>query len=98
VGDRANDRKHNRISHRLRRGWQELGINPATLTPETMLFLSRVVSSDEHSAVVVRLRRPGLGIVSFGGGDVKAEEEEESFSWETIVEMKWRLVRNRSSE
>ncbi|KAI9466557.1 hypothetical protein BJY52DRAFT_1232793 [Lactarius psammicola] len=73
-------------------GWQELGINPATLTPETMLFLARVVSSDEHGVVVVRLRRPGLGVVSFGGGDMCAEEEEETFSWEIIVEMQWRPV------
>ncbi|KAI9448477.1 hypothetical protein H4582DRAFT_2124482 [Lactarius indigo] len=73
-------------------GWQELGVNPATLTPETMLFLARIVSSDEHGMVIVRLRRPGLGIVSFGGGDMDVEEEEETFSWENIVEMQWRPV------
>ncbi|KAH9007269.1 hypothetical protein EDB86DRAFT_2870947 [Lactarius hatsudake] len=73
-------------------GWQELGVNPATLTPETMLFLARLVSSDEHGMVVVRLRRPGLGIVSFGGGDMDVEEEEETFSWESIAEMHWRHV------
>ncbi|KAI0250504.1 hypothetical protein BJV78DRAFT_1283123 [Lactifluus subvellereus] len=75
-------------------GWQELGINPTTLTPETMLFLARVVAGGENSAVVVRLRRPGLGIVSFSGGDMKAEEEEEEFLWDKIVEMEWRLVSN----
>jgi len=75
-------------------GWQELGVNPATLTPETMLFLARVVSSDAHGAVIVRLRRPGLGIVSFAGGDVDAEEEEETYSWANIVEMQWRVVPN----
>ena len=63
-----------------------------------MLFLARVVSSDEHGAIVVGLRRPGLGIVSFAGGDVDAEEEEETFSWENIVEMQWRLVSNRASQ
>ncbi|KAH9037634.1 hypothetical protein EDB85DRAFT_1935630 [Lactarius pseudohatsudake] len=73
-------------------GWQELGVNPTTLTPETMLFLARLVSSDEHGMVVVRLRRPGLGIVSFGGGDMDVEEEEETFSWENIAEMQWRHV------
>jgi len=79
-------------------GWQELGINPATLTPETLLSLSRVVSSDDHGAVVVRLRRPGLGMVSFAGGDVDTEEEEETVSWENIVQMQWRLVPNRVSK
>lgn len=74
-------------------GWQDLGINPATLTPETMLFLCRVVSSDEHGIVAVSLRRPGLGIVSFAGGDVDTEDEGEMHLWEDIVEEKWRLVR-----
>ncbi|KAH9056398.1 hypothetical protein EDB87DRAFT_1794387 [Lactarius vividus] len=73
-------------------GWQELGVNPATLTPEMMLFLARVVSSDENGMAIVRLRRPGLGIVSFGGGDMDVEEEEESFLWENIAEMQWRHV------
>ncbi|KAH9956796.1 hypothetical protein BC827DRAFT_1378443 [Russula dissimulans] len=75
-------------------GWQELGINPTTLTPETMLFVARVVASGESGAVVVRLRRPGLGIVSFAGGDLEDEEEEEEFSWAQILEMNWRLVSN----
>ena len=57
-----------------------------------MLFLARVVSSDEHGAVVVRLRRPGSGIVSFCGGDMDVEEEEESFSRENTIEMQWRTV------
>lgn len=52
-----------------------------------------MVSSDEDGAVVVRLRRPGLGTVSFAGGDVDAEDEEEMLSWENIVAMQWRLVR-----
>jgi hypothetical protein len=59
-----------------------------------MLFLARVVAGGANSAVVVRLRRPGLGIVSFSGGDMKAEEEEEEFPWDKIVEMEWRLVSN----
>lgn len=81
-------------------GWQELGVNPETLTPETMLFLARVVSSDEHGVIVVRLRRPGLGIVSFAGDDIDAEEEEEeeTFPWENIVEMRWRPVLNRADK
>jgi hypothetical protein len=61
-----------------------------------MLYLARVVTGREDSAVVVRLRRPGLGIVSFSGGDMKGEEEEEEeeeeFPWDKIVEMEWRLV------
>lgn len=61
-----------------------------------MLFLARVVSGDGHGAVVVRLRRPGLGIVSFSGGDVDVEEEEETFTWANIVEMQWRLVPSRT--
>lgn len=56
-----------------------------------------MVSSDEHGAVVVKLRRPGLGIISFAGADVDAEDEEEMFFWENIVEMKWRLVPDRAS-
>ena len=63
-----------------------------------MLFLAYVVSSDEHGAVVVRLRRPGLGIISFAGGDVDAEEEEETYPWENIVEMQWRLVPNPANK
>ena len=63
-----------------------------------MLFLARVVSSDEHGGVVVRLRRPGLGIVSFAGSDVDAEEEEETFFWENIVDVQWRLVLDRAKK
>jgi hypothetical protein len=58
-----------------------------------MLFLARVVTGGEDSAVVVRLRRPGLGIVSFSGGDM-TEEEEEEFLWDKMVEMGWRRVSN----
>jgi hypothetical protein len=57
-----------------------------------MLFLARVVSGGEGGAVVVRLHRPGLGMASFAGGDLKDEEEE--FPWEKILEMHWRLVSN----
>lgn len=57
-----------------------------------------MVSSDDHGAVVVRLRRPGLGIVSFAGGDADTEEEQETFSWENIVQMQWRLVHDRVSK
>jgi hypothetical protein len=57
-----------------------------------MLFLARVVSGGENGATVVRLRRPGLGMVSFAGSDLKDEEEEEEFSWDRIQEMQWRLV------
>ena len=57
-----------------------------------MLFFARVVSNGESGVVVVRLRRPGLAMASFGG-DVKDEEEpEEEFSWDEILEMRWRLV------
>jgi len=73
-------------------GWQELGINPTTLTPEMMVFLARVVSGDEGGVVVVRIRPPGLGVVSFASGDLKDEEEEEKFPWDKILEMHWRLV------
>jgi len=59
-----------------------------------MLFIARVVASGESGVVVVRLRRPGLGIVSFAGGDLEDEEEEEEFSWAQILEMNWRLVSN----
>jgi hypothetical protein len=59
-----------------------------------MLFLARVVTGGEDCAVVVRLRRPGLGTVSFSGGDMKTEEEEEEFLWDKIVEMEWRRVSN----
>jgi hypothetical protein len=55
-----------------------------------MLFLARVVSGGENGALVVRLRRPGLGIASLVSGDLKDEEEE--FSWDKILEMHWRLV------
>ena len=71
---------------------QELGINPTTLTPEMMLFFARVVSGSENGAAVVRLCRPGLGMVSFAGDDLKDEEREEDFSWNKILEMQWRLV------
>ena len=59
-----------------------------------MVFLARVVSSNEGGAAVVRLRRPGSGIASFAGGDSKDEEEEEMFLWEKILETQWRLVSN----
>jgi hypothetical protein len=71
---------------------QELGINPATLSPEMMLFLARVVSGGEDGATVVRHRHPGSGMVSFAGADLKDEEEEEAFSWIKILEMQWRVV------
>lgn len=57
-----------------------------------MLFLARVVSGGEDGATVVRHRRPELGVVSFAGGDLKDEEEEEEFSWVKILEMQWRIV------
>ena len=57
-----------------------------------MLFLARVVSAGEDGATIVRLRRPGLGMVSFAGSDLKDEEEEEEFSWDKILEMQWRLL------
>ena len=59
-----------------------------------MLFLARVVSAGEDGATIVRLRRPGLGMVSFAGSDLKdeEEEEEEEFSWDKILEMQWRLL------
>jgi len=59
-----------------------------------MLFLARVVSSGESGAVVVKLRRPGLGMVSFAGGDLEDENEDEEFSRAQILEMNWRLVSN----
>jgi len=62
------------------------------LTPEMMLFLARVVSAGEDGAIIVRLRRPGSGVVSFAGSDLKDEEEEEGFSWDKILEMEWRLL------
>lgn len=49
-----------------------------------------MVSGGENGALVVRLRRPGLGIASLVSGDLKDEEEE--FSWDKILEMHWRLV------
>jgi hypothetical protein len=70
---------------------QELGLNPTTITPEMMLFLSRVVSTGEDGATVVRLRRPGLGMASFTGSDLQ-DEEEEVFTWDNILEMQWRLL------
>lgn len=57
-----------------------------------MLFFARVVSAGEDGATVLRLRRPGLGVVSFSGSDLKDEEEEEVFSWDKILEMQWRLL------
>ncbi|KAH9995174.1 hypothetical protein BJV74DRAFT_830243 [Russula compacta] len=75
-------------------GWQDLGINPTTLTPDVMLFLARVVSDGESGAVVVKLRRPGSGMVSFACGDLKDEEEEEVFTWDQILDMHWRIVSN----
>lgn len=57
-----------------------------------MLFLARVVSGGESGAVVVKLRRPGSGMVSFAGGDLKDEEEEEEFTWDQILDMHWRIV------
>jgi len=71
-------------------GWQELGINPTTVTPEMMLFPARVVTCGEGGVVVVRLRSPGSGIASFAGGEL--EEEEEEFSWDKILQTHWRLL------
>ncbi len=59
-----------------------------------MLFFARVVTCGERGAVVVGLRRPGSGMASFAGGDLKDEEEEEEYSWDKILEMHWRLVSN----
>lgn len=53
-----------------------------------------MVTCGERGAVVVGLRRPGSGMASFAGGDLKDEEEEEEYSWDKILEMHWRLVSN----
>ncbi len=63
-----------------------------------MLFLARVVSSDEHDVVVVKFHQPGFGIVSFASGAVDAEEEDETFSWEDVIEMQWRPVPSHLDE
>ncbi|KAI0269409.1 hypothetical protein BC834DRAFT_866172 [Gloeopeniophorella convolvens] len=75
-------------------GWQELGINPTTLSPEMLLCLARVASISETGVVITRLDRPGAGVVSFFSGvDVDAgEAEEEEFTWASITEMQWRIV------
>ncbi|KAJ3001129.1 hypothetical protein NUW54_g6626 [Trametes sanguinea] len=74
-------------------GWKALGINFATLTPEMLLHIGRVVRCDEQ-LVVEPFAEPSVEEVSFGGA-VVAEEGgavEETFQWPDVLSGDWRLV------
>ncbi|PCH41662.1 hypothetical protein WOLCODRAFT_132061 [Wolfiporia cocos MD-104 SS10] len=76
-------------------GWRELGINPATFTPEMLLKLGRVIRCDDQLAVEVTLEN---GALAFGGivGTEEAEAVEENYEWSNIMETEWRIVRGES--
>ncbi|KAI0637605.1 hypothetical protein C8Q77DRAFT_1086815 [Trametes polyzona] len=79
--------------------WKALGINFATLTPEMLLYVGRVVQSDEK-LVVQPLTDSGAVEVSFGGivDPEEAEAEvpaEETFEWTDVFQGDWRLVSAR---
>ncbi|KAI9069560.1 hypothetical protein FKP32DRAFT_1671285, partial [Trametes sanguinea] len=74
-------------------GWKALGINFATLTPEMLLHIGRVIRCDEQ-LVVEPFAEPSVEEVSFGGA-VVAEEggaAEETFEWPDVLSGDWRLV------
>ncbi|KAI0352789.1 hypothetical protein OH77DRAFT_1459755 [Trametes cingulata] len=76
--------------------WKALGINFATLTPEMLLHVGRVIRADEN-LVVEPFAEPGSAEVSFGGA-VLAEEGgavEETFEWTDVLQGDWRLVSAR---
>ncbi|KAI0676658.1 hypothetical protein C8Q78DRAFT_1073437 [Trametes maxima] len=76
--------------------WKALGINFTTLTPEMLLHVGRVVTSD-NLLVLETFAEPGSAEVSFGGA--VAEEEggavEETFEWSDVLSGDWRLVATR---
>ncbi|KAI6119922.1 hypothetical protein EDD16DRAFT_1476933 [Pisolithus croceorrhizus] len=72
--------------------YKDLGINPATFTPEYLTTVVKVASVD-LTKVVVRLLQPRRE-VSFSarlGQDVE-EAHEEEFEWEHIVNGDWRFI------
>ena len=72
---------------------QALGINFATLTPEMLLHVARVLRSGDQ-LIVEPMAEHSAGEVSFGGA--VAEEEggsvEETFEWTDVLQGDWRLV------
>ncbi|KAI8984904.1 hypothetical protein BD414DRAFT_537359 [Trametes punicea] len=77
-------------------GWKALGINFATLTPEMLLHVGRVVRCDEQ-LVIEPIAESSPAEVSFGG-PVIAEEGgalEETFEWSDVLQGDWRLVSAR---
>ncbi|OSD01695.1 hypothetical protein PYCCODRAFT_1411887 [Trametes coccinea BRFM310] len=74
-------------------GWKALGINFATLTPEMLLHIGRVIRCDDQ-LVVEPFAEPSVEELSFGGA-VVAEEggaAEETFEWPDVFSGDWRLV------
>ncbi|EJF63140.1 hypothetical protein DICSQDRAFT_56957 [Dichomitus squalens LYAD-421 SS1] len=73
--------------------WKALGINSATLTPEMLLHIARVLQCGDQ-LIVQPITEAGTGGVSFGG--VVVEEEggatEETFEWADVFQGDWRLV------
>ncbi|KAI0687350.1 hypothetical protein C8Q76DRAFT_803647 [Earliella scabrosa] len=84
--DRHAEREHH---------WQALGINFATLTPEMLLHVGRVLQCDEQLIVVEPITEVAAP-VSFGGPVAEDEPEggavEETFAWTDVLQGDWRLV------
>ncbi|KAI0751669.1 hypothetical protein C8Q80DRAFT_1268869 [Daedaleopsis nitida] len=76
--------------------WKALGINFATLTPEMLLHLGRIVQCGEQ-LVVAPIADAGATEVSFGGPVVDEEggPVEETFEWADVLQGDWRLVSAR---
>lgn len=69
---------------------QALGLNPATYTPEIMLHVGRVLSSDMEKLVIERVPDPSVEISSaFGENEI---EDEEEHPWPTLLDLGWRIL------
>jgi len=79
-------------------GWQELGINPATLTPQTVIRIAGVVSvppreqGHEGDVKLKVLPKSGGGQVGFGGVVYEDEEEDAEMRVKLGDMRDWKLV------
>ncbi|KAF8996792.1 hypothetical protein BDQ17DRAFT_1513240 [Cyathus striatus] len=64
-------------------GWMALAINPRTFSPEILLNVARIISTDASTVKVRPLLRPANGEAAFSFGLGDGEEEEVDYPWET---------------
>lgn len=77
---------------------QALGINPRTFSPEVLLNVARIIQLPEPNAgkeLLVRpLTRLGASLSKFQDleTDEQLEGEDHSYTWDMILEEKWRVI------